>query len=159
MLDDLGLPDTLNWYLRGFSKRTGIRAEVLQEGMESRLPSEIEICVYRVVQEAVTNIARHSGASRCRVYLRRLPAALEIILEDDGRGFDTEQWRTTELHGGLGLVGIQERVTGMLGKFELTSSPGKGTSLRVELPVSRPEPEAAERDVMNAPVLEEERGG
>jgi len=146
MLDDLGLPDTLNWYLRGFSKRTGIRAELVQEGMKGRLPSEVEICAYRVAQEALTNIARHSSASACRLYLRRLPDALEVVIEDDGHGFDTERWKAAELHGGLGLVGIQERVAGLLGKFQLESHPGKGTSLRVELPAYEPEsePEAAE---------------
>lgn len=143
MLDDLGLPDTLNWHLRGFSKRTGVRAELVQEGMNGRLPSEVEICAYRVAQEALTNIARHAHASRCRLQLRQLPAAVEIVIEDDGCGFDIERWKTAEPHGGLGLVGIQERVTGLLGEFRLQSSPGKGTTVSVRLPAQRCEGGAA----------------
>jgi signal transduction histidine kinase len=136
MLDDLGLPDTLNWYLRGFSQRTGIRADLVHEGMEERLPSGVEVCAYRVVQEALTNVARHSRASICHLRLRRSPESLQIVVEDDGRGFDPELLKAGEIQNGLGLMGIQERVSGLRGRFRLDSRPGKGTHLAVELPAA-----------------------
>lgn len=134
MLDDLGLPDTLHWYLRGFSKRTGIRTELVQDRMEQRLAPEVEVCVYRIVQEGLTNVARHAQASLCRLYLQRLPYTLLITVEDDGKGFEPRRLQAGDAQRGLGLVGIQERVTTLGGTFRLESSPGKGTRLSVELP-------------------------
>lgn len=149
MLDDLGLPDTLNWYLRGFSKRTGIRGELIHQRMEERLAPEVEVCGYRIVQEALTNVARHAQASLCRLYLQRLPYTLLITVEDNGRGFDPRRLETANPRRGLGLVGIRERASGLGGTFRLESSPGRGTRLSVELPVlatavSKEEPAAAE---------------
>jgi len=166
MLDDLGLPDTLNWYLRGFSKRTGIRAELVQDRMGERLAQEVEVCAYRIVQEALTNVqealtnvAKHAQASRCRVYLQRLPYTLLITVEDDGKGFDPRRLEAGDTQRGLGLVGIQERASGLGGTFRLESNPGKGTRLSVELPalpaateVAAEEAEAAEAPAPSKPV-------
>ena len=158
MLDDLGLPDTLNWYLRGFSKRTGIRAELIHQRMEERLAPEVEVCGYRIVQEAMTNVARHAQASLCRLYLQRLPFTLLITVEDNGRGFDPRRLETANPRRGLGLVGIRERASGLGGTFRLESSPGRGTRLSVELPVlpaavSKEEPAAAEAPTNGKAVL------
>ena len=149
MLDDLGLPDTLNWYLRGFSKRTGIRAELIAHRMEERLAPEVEVCAYRIIQEAMTNVTRHAKASLCRLYLQRLPYTLLITVEDNGKGFDPRRLKTPNPRRGLGLVGIRERASGLGGTFRLESSPGKGARLSVELPalpapISREEPVAVE---------------
>ena len=149
MLDDLGLPDTLNWYLRGFSKRTGIGTELFHDRMGDRLAPEVEVCVYRIAQEALTNVARHARASFCRLYLQRLPYTLLITVEDDGRGFDLRRLEAGNTRRGLGLVGIRERSSGLGGTFRMESSPGKGTRLSVELPalpppVSKEEPAPAE---------------
>ena len=73
MLDDLGLAATVDWYLKGFGKRHGVRIELLQDRMDERLPPETEAGVYRIVQEALTNVAKHAQASTCRVFLQRLP--------------------------------------------------------------------------------------
>jgi signal transduction histidine kinase len=132
MLDDLGLPSALEWHLRRFSTRTGIRAELLQEGMEDRLATEIETCVYRIVQEALTNVARHSHASSCRLYLQRLAHTVLLTIEDDGQGFSADHEPVAGR--GLGLLGIQERVSGFRGTFRLEAEAGKGTRLTVELP-------------------------
>jgi signal transduction histidine kinase len=158
MLDDLGLPDTLNWYLRGFSKRTGIRGELIHQRMEERLAPEVEVCGYRIVQEALTNVARHAQASLCRLYLQRLPYTLLITVEDNGRGFDPRRLETANPRRGLGLVGIRERASGLGGTFRLESSPGRGTRLSVELPVlpaavSKEEPAAAEVPTHSKAVL------
>ncbi len=133
MLDDLGLPAALEWHLRRFSARTGIRAELLQERMDARLATEIETCVYRIAQEALTNVARHSGASTCRLYLQRLTHTVLLTIEDDGQGFSAAEPEPGAGRG-LGLLGIQERVLGFRGTFRLESEAGKGTRLTVELP-------------------------
>ena len=133
LLDDLGLPAALEWYLKGFSRRTGIRTDLLQDRMDTRLPSEVETCIYRVVQEALTNVARHSGAQSCRVYLQRLPHTILLTVEDDGRGI-TPPSAGSEPRPGLGLLGIRERATDLAGTFNIESQAGKGTRLTIELP-------------------------
>ena len=138
MLDDLGLPAAIEWYLRSFGRRHGIRADVLHERMDERLAPEIETAAYRIVQEALTNVAKHARATVCRVYLQRLPNTVLITIEDNGAGFDTASEPPGE-RAGLGLVGIRERASQLRGTVRLESAPGKGTRLTVELPArSRP---------------------
>jgi signal transduction histidine kinase len=135
MLDDLGLPETVAWYLNGFSARTGIRADLVQDRMDERLAVEIETCLYRIVQEALTNVARHAEAHHCRVYLQRLANTVLLTVEDDGRGFPVaERPAGARRTGGLGLLGIEERVTGFQGSLQIETTPGQGTRLTVELP-------------------------
>jgi signal transduction histidine kinase len=136
MLDDLGLPDTLKWYLHGFSQRTGVRAELVQDQMGERLAPEVEVSAYRIIQEALTNVAKHAHATLCRVYVQRLPHSFLITIEDDGVGADT-QGRLSETSGrGLGLVGIRERASALSGTVRFESASGKGTRLTVELPLA-----------------------
>jgi signal transduction histidine kinase len=135
MLEDAGLPTTLDWYLKGFADRTGIPAEFLHSGMDDRPTPEVETCLFRIVQEATTNIARHAGATSCRVYLQRLPASVLLTVEDNGAGFDREAARR-KVPEGLGLLGIEERVTDARGTFRIESSPGRGARLTVELPAA-----------------------
>jgi signal transduction histidine kinase len=132
MLDDLGLPAAIEWYAKGFERRHGVQIELLQERMEDRLTAGTEAAVYRIVQEALTNVAKHAQATRCRIYLQRLPHTLLVTIEDDGVGFDPA---TVGGPGrGLGLISIRERVTRAQGELRLESTPGKGTRLTVELP-------------------------
>ena len=135
MLDDLGLPDTATWYLRGFSRRTGITSELVVERLERRLDPEVESCTYRIIQEALTNVARHAEATRCRVELTRVDAVLRVRIEDDGKGFD-ETAEPAPAARGLGLVGVRERVARLGGTLRVDSRRGVGTSLMVELPVA-----------------------
>ena len=93
---------------------------------------ELEVCAYRIVQEALTNIAKHAEATSCRVYLQRLAHALLISVEDDGKGID----RAERIGSGLGLISIRERVAGFGGTFRLENANGRGTRLTVEFPVS-----------------------
>lgn len=137
MLEDMGLASALDWYLKGFSERTGIATEVLHAGMHDRPSPEIETCLFRVVQEATTNIARHASATSCRVYVQRLPATVVMTVEDDGQGFDPAAVRA-RADVGLGLIGIRERVADARGTFTIDSAPGRGTRLTVELPVVSP---------------------
>jgi signal transduction histidine kinase len=134
MLDHLGLSDTATWYLRAFSRRTGITSELSIDELETRLAPEIEVCTYRVIQEAVTNVARHAGATTCRVRIQRLSRTLQVSIEDDGRGFDPAVAQTSV--PGLGLVSVRERVARLGGRLHVESHVGEGTRLMVELPLA-----------------------
>ena len=134
MLDDLGLPDTANWYLGGFSRRTGIRSELVVDELTDRIAPELEVCTYRVIQEAVTNVARHAGATVCRVEIKGTSDGIRITVEDDGRGFDPRV-KPGAAGRGLGLVSVRERVATLGGTLHVDSRPGQGTRLTVELPL------------------------
>ena len=143
MLDDLGLASAIEWYLKGFGRRHGVKIDLLQDRMTERLSADTEAAVYRIVQEALTNVARHAQAARCRVYLQRLTNTLLVTIEDDGIGFDPGAKVTTAATRGLGLIGIRERVAQLRGELRLESAPGKGTRLTVEVPaIVRHPPEA-----------------
>jgi signal transduction histidine kinase len=102
--------------------------------MDGRLAPETEGAVYRIIQEALTNVAKHAKATSCRVYLQRLTNTLLVTIEDDGVGFVTADTRTADGTRGLGLVGIRERVAQLCGTVRLESCAGKGTRLTVEVP-------------------------
>lgn len=131
-LDDFGLPATLTAYLRNFSHRTGIRAQ-LAETLEARLAPDIEVCVYRIVQEALSNVARHSGATACTVSLNSGGGVLRLVIEDNGRGVDPGALRPTR-GGGLGLIGMRERAQALGGTFTIRQRDGGGTIVAVTLP-------------------------
>lgn len=134
VVDDLGLSAALDWYLRDFSARHGIEATFFQAHMEeARLPPPVELAVYRVVQEALTNVARHANATACSVSLRRWPEVLVVSVEDNGKGFDLER---TASPSGLGLIGIRERVAQVHGHLRIETAPGRGTRLVVDLVVA-----------------------
>jgi signal transduction histidine kinase len=104
--------------------------------MDDRLPPDVEVCVYRIVQEALTNVARHSGASACTVSLAQHGGFLHLAIEDDGRGVSGSTPRTADARRGLGLIGMRERAQALSGTFAVESRPGGGTRLVVRLPVS-----------------------
>ena len=131
-LDDFGLPETLAAYLRNFSKRTGIRAHFTHEGGDDRMPADVEVCLYRIVQEALTNVARHSGALSCDVSLRRSADEVELIVEDSGRGIVSDG---TDARRGLGLMGMRERAQSLAGRFLIAGRSEGGTRVTVTLPV------------------------
>jgi signal transduction histidine kinase len=141
MLDDFGLPETLAAYLRSFSKRTGIRAQFTHDGGDDRMPPDVEVGLYRIVQEALTNVARHSGAVSCSVSLRRNADTVELIVEDAGRGITVGG---AEARRGLGLMGMRERAQALAGRFVLTNRLEGGTRIVVTLPTG-PRPEAARK--------------
>ena len=92
MLDDLGLPATIEWYLKGFGRRHGVRIELLQDGVQERLAPETEAGIYRIVQEALTNVAKHAQATTCRVFLQRL--------HQHRAGHDRRRWHRLQARGG-----------------------------------------------------------
>jgi signal transduction histidine kinase len=132
-LDDLGLPAAIDSALRGLARRQEIRAELHQQGLSGRLPREVELAAYRIVQEALTNIGKHSQATRCAVHLTQLDDRLLIEVEDNGIGFIEDTDRPI-IARGLGLVSIRERTSRLGGSFNILSTPGHGTRLVVSLP-------------------------
>jgi len=128
MLDDLGLIPALRWQAREASKSTSMDVTVEAEFDSDDLPDEYKTCIYRVVQEALHNCARHSHAATVRIRVEQEQDRLLLTIQDDGRGFDAKQTK------GLGLLGIQERVARLRGHCEVQSKPGSGTTLLVELP-------------------------
>jgi len=131
MLDDLGLGPALEWQGRELSRRSGVPVAVQIDGSIDNLPEEHRTCIYRVVQEALTNCARHAHAMSIRVSLYGREDFVEATIQDDGVGFDTEDPE----HKGLGLLGMEERARELNGKVSVVSNSGKGTLLRVELPI------------------------
>jgi signal transduction histidine kinase len=131
MLDDLGLVAAIEWQAREVSKRTGMLVNVVEENVSDFLPEEHKTCVYRIVQEALNNCSKHAYARNARVIVREDPGHLLLTIEDDGKGFNPSHAR------GLGLVGMNERVTHLGGVLKLDSVPGQGTCLRVDLPLTR----------------------
>lgn len=134
MLDDFGLPDTLRWYLRKFSDRTGVQTELVEDRLSERLPIDVEVCVYRFIQEALTNVSRHAQARTCRIFVQRVASSVIVTVEDDGVGWRAPQAGDTTARNGLGLVGIRERVADLGGIFRIEGTAGKGTRLTIELP-------------------------
>jgi signal transduction histidine kinase len=128
MLDDLGLVPALRWQAREVSKRTSMDITVAADLPSDDLPDEYKTCIYRVVQEALHNSARHSHASAVRIRVQQEPHRLTLSIQDDGQGFDVKQIK------GMGLLGIQERVAQLGGECHVHSEPGSGTVLTVELP-------------------------
>jgi PAS domain S-box-containing protein len=128
MLDDLGLAPTLRWYLKKWEKRVGICVE--QNVQEIRLPQELETVLYRLVQEALTNVARHAQAGQVSISLGQEGDELVLSVADDGQGF-----RPGEISEGLGLIGMRERVATFNGQFTIQSQPGQGTCLTVRMPL------------------------
>jgi signal transduction histidine kinase len=128
MLDDFGLIPALNWQAREVSKRTGLRVQVSDEAPEE-LPEEHKTCIYRVVQEALNNCARHAQATTVQIAVRAASGGIQLSVQDDGSGFEAQRAR------GLGLRGMEERVRHLGGKFEIDSRRGRGTLLKIDLPL------------------------
>jgi signal transduction histidine kinase len=131
MLDDLGLQAALEWQGREFSRHTGVPASVQVEGVLDDLTDAQRTCIYRIVQEALTNCARHAKATTVLVSVRAEHDGIIVVVQDDGVGFNTQ----TSGRGGLGLLGIQERVQELDGKMRISSEPGNGTTIRVDIPI------------------------
>lgn len=132
-LDDLGLPAAIEASLRGLERRYQVRAELQQVDLPNRLPREVELAAYRIVQEGVTNVAKHAQATHCCVRLTQLADRLLVEVEDDGVGFIEDTGRPI-VSRGLGLVSVRERANRLGGTFNILSSPGHGTRLIVSLP-------------------------
>lgn len=135
MLDDLGLTPTLRWYIKQFAQRLNIESHFETLGLEERLTPELETTLFRVVQEALTNVARHAQASQVQLRLERKGTTIVAAIQDNGQGFDVAQVVNHNASAsGAGLLGMRERVTLLGGRFKIKSQPGQGTQLFIELP-------------------------
>jgi PAS domain S-box-containing protein len=143
LLDELGWDAAIAWLCDSFSQRTSLPVTYAREGDPIRLETGIELTAYRVVQESLTNILRHAGASSAHVIARRADGQLVITIEDTGHGFDIDALRRSDKPGrGLGLLGMQERVDTVGGHLEIFSAPGKGTRVEARLPIEPQKEEA-----------------
>lgn len=132
MLDDAGLSPALRWYTRGFAERSGIRTMLTISEFFPRYSQDIETTVFRIVQEALTNVHRYSGSKSAEVRLWRDDATFYVEIRDQGCGFPPATERRAEL--GVGISGMRERVKQLNGAFEISSVPGQGTTVRAVLP-------------------------
>jgi signal transduction histidine kinase len=132
MLDELGVGSALNWLVREFTRHTGIRVNLTSDDSLDHLPESYRTCIYRVVQEALTNCARHAQANEVQLDVRREGSSLAMTIQDDGIGFDAAQGNGTK---GIGILGMKERVRELAGDLTIVSSPGHGTKLTVQVPL------------------------
>jgi signal transduction histidine kinase len=130
MLDDLGLVPAVEWYARELSRQAGIEVKVHAENVSEKLPDEVKVCVYRVIQEALNNAQRHAHAKNVLVELTQSSDATRVKITDDGSGFDAKRTR------GMGVLGMEERVKRLGGTINIDSRPGAGTTITVELPLA-----------------------
>jgi signal transduction histidine kinase len=135
MLDDLGLEAALQSHVQDFSQRWPIKATFVGCRL-ARLPAEVELVLYRIVQEALSNVAKHANASQVLVRLTRRGRTLRLLVEDDGCGFDVEGTKHSR-ESGLGLFGMEERLALVGGSLRVESSVGGGTRVTAEVPLPR----------------------
>jgi signal transduction histidine kinase len=139
LLDDLGVVAAIRWYVDRQAQRAGFKWDFVADPPEMRLKSDLETTCFRLVQEAITNVVRHAQASMVQIELRQLENEMELVIRDDGVGFDVREARARSANDpSLGLIGMEERVQLIGGRIEITSSSseGVGTEIRAHLPLS-----------------------
>jgi signal transduction histidine kinase len=134
VLDDLGLIPALHAHMKAFTKRTGIPVHFTTFAAVEKLHVDARTVLYRVTQEAFANIAKHAHASRVDVDIQRSRGFARMEIHDDGRSFDAKRLLVSKAVGRLGLLGMRERVEMVGGVFEVESEPGKGTTIRAQVP-------------------------
>jgi signal transduction histidine kinase len=138
VLDDLGLVPALQGQVKAFEGHSGIKAHLAVTGRRRRLPPEVETIVFRLTQEALTNVARHSAARQVTIELDFQPERLRLLIADDGRGFDPQAaYHPQNGRRPWGLLGMQERVSLVNGQYHLHSAPGRGTTLEMMIPLEQ----------------------
>lgn len=135
MLDEAGLRSALRWYAKGFAERSGISVQVDIPDDFGRYGQQLETTVFRIVQEALTNVHRYSGSRSATIRLSRDDGFVYAIVRDEGCGLPGPGLVDRGLPPGVGIVGMRERVKQLSGRFEIESAPGKGTTVRVALPI------------------------
>ncbi|NLG61942.1 MAG: sensor histidine kinase [Candidatus Cloacimonetes bacterium] len=137
-LDMLGLAPAIESRARAIAEAGGLRLELAVQDQERLLSPEAELAVYRIVQESLSNVVRHAGAETVFVGMQRKDGVLEIVVRDDGRGFDLD-YTLDDSGRGLGLFGMQERASYIGGTVDIDTSPGRGTEVRVRVPITETE--------------------
>jgi two-component system sensor histidine kinase UhpB len=134
MLVDFGLIPTLRWFIENYGKRSGIKLSLKTKDKAYRFPQEVEFTLYRIIQEAVTNVAKHAKATEASVSISRKDSTAVLSVRDNGVGFDAAGVLSAPT--GMGLLNIKERVDLLGGTFEIISRPRKGTKLNIQIPFS-----------------------
>jgi signal transduction histidine kinase len=142
ILEDLGLIEALKSECRRFSQTCSTQLETSARDVPERLPQDVALCLFRIAQEGLRNIARHAGASRAEVRLQRLDGGLQLTVGDDGAGFDPAEHR---IQASLGHAGMRQRVRLLDGKIEIESSPGQGTTIMAWVPLRQEDREPSAR--------------
>ncbi|MEW6263713.1 MAG: response regulator [Thermodesulfobacteriota bacterium] len=138
ILDDLGLAPTLRWYINRFINRANVEVKLEVCDLHERLDQEIETVIYRVVQEALNNVARHAEAKSVMVRLQSKRNSVAVYIEDNGQGFDVNEiFSRDDQETGIGLIGMRERVSLVDGSMTLYSTKGQGTRISIEIPLRR----------------------
>jgi two-component system sensor histidine kinase UhpB len=135
ILDDLGLAAAVEWQTQEFQRRTGLRAQVSTRLDQAAPPREVATALFRVLQESLTNVARHAEARNVRVQLHEEQRQLVLQVSDDGRGITEAELRKA---GAFGLMGMRERILPLRGQCEIRGQPGRGTTVRVTVPLDAP---------------------
>ena len=149
-LDDLGLLPALRWYVKEYQQKCSIVVEFAAHGFKERLPAEVETALYRIVQESLTNTARHANAHKVLVTMKEDADAVYVTIKDDGCGFDVGTLlKTPDQERGLGLAGMNERAVLLDGSLSIHSGPGHGTTIEVHIPLTPAEKPAEQKIASN----------
>jgi len=136
LLDDLGLAAAIRWYAKNNLEANGVQTQLeLANGL--RAPSMVETALFRIAQEAINNIVRHANARHADIQLSQTARGWILMVCDDGRGFDTAAWQETPAEQRWGLFGVRERAEVLGGHCTINSSPGQGTTIRIEIPTEK----------------------
>ncbi|RJX20746.1 MAG: histidine kinase [Ammonifex sp.] len=130
-LDDIGLPAALKKFIANYREQYGLPVEFQYFGTQKRLPPAVEVAIFRIVQEGLNNIYKHANATNVLVKLEVLPKKVNLVVRDDGKGFNPDKLDRGPRQKGYGLMGVRERVQLLKGDMEILSAPGHGTSLVV----------------------------
>jgi PAS domain S-box-containing protein len=139
LLDETGLASALRWYVEGYSRRSGIEVDLNLPKNGQQIGKEVELTLFRIVQEALANIHRHSGGHKAGIHIEETPKGLTLTVSDDGHGMDTQTLKKVRSEGaalGVGIAGMKERLRQLGGTLEISSS-GSGTVVTASLPVLR----------------------
>ncbi len=133
LLYNLGLDAAIEWHLKEFGKRSGLKTIFIEPAGELKIPDAVKNGLFRIFQESLTNISRHAKATKVIVSLQQRNGQLTLTIEDDGQGFDRGKIGAKQT---LGIVGMRERCGMMGGKYAIQSAPGKGTTVTVTVPAA-----------------------
>jgi signal transduction histidine kinase len=132
LLDDIGLSAAIDWQLNEFEKRSNLKINFISSHNEILLSNKVKTAIYRIFQESLTNVSKHAEAKQLSVSLLDVGSNIVLSISDDGIGFSMEEESNKKT---FGLLGIKERVSMIGGEYEIYSAPGKGTSIKVSVPL------------------------